>query len=76
MLGLRTILGAIMENEAFHLQEDLAAFKDYAPYDPSNRTQQRLLRAGYIERYCMPTGLAGLGHREEFLMRADNLSIS
>jgi hypothetical protein len=77
MIRLRPILGTIMENEALHLQEALAAFEDCTPYDPANRTQQLLLREGYIKRYCMPTGLAwereehvGPGeHREEFLMR-------
>jgi hypothetical protein len=69
MLILSPILGTIMENEALQLQEALATFEDCTPYDPANHTLQLLLKAGYIERHCMPTALAGSDHREEFLMR-------
>lgn len=59
-----------MESKQSQRQEALAAVEDYAPYDATNLNQQLLLREGYIERHCMPTALAGSGHREEFLMRS------
>jgi hypothetical protein len=59
-----------MENEVLRLQEALAAFEDYAPYDATNLNQQLLLREECAERYCMPTALAWQEHREEFLMRS------